>query len=470
MAQDAPILAEHDQDAWRIRLRGVTKRYPIPESTQASQRQPIKRAFEWACRRAQGPIEAPEFTALRDIDLEVRPSECVGILGLNGSGKSTLLQIICGILDHSEGTVEVRGRIAALLELGSGFDPDFTGRENVFLNASILGLGKKQVQERFHEVEAFADIGTFIDQPVRTYSSGMLMRLAFAVQILVEPEILIVDEALAVGDAAFQRKCFSRIEQLRAKGMTILFVSHDQSAVLNLCDRAMLLYQGDSICSGNAKFVTAQYEKLLHAPHAQRSRLVEEIRVLTDYEDEPEAEDDGSNEAVSEVDPDLNSRSRLEYPSHGAYIRNPRLLDESGEEVNRLHRRGFYTLAYEVEFHRDCEHVAFAMLIKTKEGRELGGCRSHPNHQRIQHVSKGEIKRVRFRFQALLNHGVYFMNTGVEGYVDDSPSYLHRIVDVLAFQIIAEKGALPTSVVDFAFDPSVEDAALPIEVEVRAEA
>jgi len=185
-----------------------------------------------------------EFWALKDISLEIKKGETVGILGLNGSGKSTLLQVICGTQSPTVGKVETHGRIAALLELGSGFNPEFTGRENVYLNATLLGLSQEEVKEKFDAIADFADIGEFIDQPVKTYSSGMMVRLAFAVSISVEPDILVVDEALAVGDAAFQFKCMERLNQLTKSGVTLIFVSHDLQMIKNFCDRAIYLQAG----------------------------------------------------------------------------------------------------------------------------------------------------------------------------------------------------------------------------------
>jgi lipopolysaccharide transport system ATP-binding protein len=205
-----------------------------------------------------------EFWALRNVSLEVKRGDAVGILGRNGSGKSTLLQIIAGTLGPTTGTREVNGRLAALLELGSGFNPDFTGRENVILNGMILGLAEREVLERFDDIAAFADIGDFIDQPVRTYSSGMVLRLAFAVQTQIEPEILIVDEALAVGDALFQKRCFQKMEALRSKGCTLLVVSHDQESIRTLTDHALLLSEGVPCAMGPSSEVVLEYRRQLH--------------------------------------------------------------------------------------------------------------------------------------------------------------------------------------------------------------
>lgn len=204
-----------------------------------------------------------EHWALSDISFTIRKGECVGFLGRNGSGKSTLLQIICGTLAETTGTVAVHGRVAALLELGAGFNPEFSGRENVYLNAAILGLSRTEVDEVFPHIEAFAEIGDFIDQPVKTYSSGMFVRLAFSVAVHVEPQLLVVDEALAVGDARFQAKCLDRIKALKEAGATILFVSHDVGAVRTLCDRAIWLDKGEKRLEGDVLSVTAQYMKFL---------------------------------------------------------------------------------------------------------------------------------------------------------------------------------------------------------------
>lgn len=200
-----------------------------------------------------------DFTALKGISFEVKKGESVGIIGRNGSGKSTLLQIIAGTLQPTEGKVKVNGRVAALLELGSGFNPEFTGRENVYLNGAVLGLTRAEVEARFDDIAAFADIGNFIDQPVKTYSSGMMIRLAFAVAVSVEPEILIVDEALSVGDVFFQQKCFKRVHQMLESGVSLLFVSHDTAAVQNLCDRAVLLKSGQAIYHGPPEEAVSRY-------------------------------------------------------------------------------------------------------------------------------------------------------------------------------------------------------------------
>src|SRR6478672_3840406 len=212
--------------------------------------QPRERLKQFILPALQGMIgQQPkqyfrDFWALQDVSFEVRKGETVGIIGRNGSGKSTLLQLICGTLNPTSGSLQAHGRIAALLELGSGFNPEFTGRENVYLNGSLLGLSSAEIDVKFDDIAAFADIGEFIERPVKTYSSGMVVRLAFAVQAMVDPDILIVDEALSVGDEKFQRKCFARLEELKSRGTSILFVSHSGSQIVELCERALLLEHG----------------------------------------------------------------------------------------------------------------------------------------------------------------------------------------------------------------------------------
>lgn len=260
-ASTVPISALDKQAA--IEVRHVSKMYRIYDRPQDRLKQML-----WRGRRSYGR----EFWALRDVSLEVRRGETLGVIGRNGSGKSTLLQIIAGTLAASAGDVLVQGRVAALLELGSGFNPEFSGRENVFLNGAILGVDRAELENRFDEIAAFADIGQFIDQPVKLYSSGMFVRLAFAVQACLDPDVLIVDEALSVGDIFFQQKCAARIQHLVDQGTAILFVSHDLSSVSQLCQRVMLLDGGHAIEYGEPKLVLERYTALMY--ERERERLI----------------------------------------------------------------------------------------------------------------------------------------------------------------------------------------------------
>jgi lipopolysaccharide transport system ATP-binding protein len=394
-----------------------------------------------------GGARAREFWALRGVDFTVGRGETVGIVGRNGSGKSTLLQILCGTLQPTEGQVRVRGRVAALLELGAGFNPEYTGRENVYLNASLFGMGRRETDRRLESILQFAEIGAFIDQPVRTYSSGMFIRLAFAVAISVEPDILVIDEALAVGDEAFQRKCFSRIEELKARGATVLFVSHSVGAVLQLCDRAILLDGGTRLLTGTPKTVVGYYQRLAYAPPEQRERILIEVREV----DQGAAGDDPAQGGESDLresvsvallgdderfDGEMAPMSTVEYAPRGARIRNPRLLNQDGAQVNVLAPGKAYTYAYEVEFDDDAGQVHFGMLVKSVSGVELFGMASHAHGHGIAKVSAGDRVEVRFKLRAAMLPGVYFLNAGCVGWLDgEGETYLHRILDACMFKI-----------------------------------
>jgi lipopolysaccharide transport system ATP-binding protein len=291
-----------------------------------------------------------EFLALNDVSFEVKKGDTVGIIGRNGSGKSTLLQIICGTLHPSGGIVETNGRIAALLELGSGFNPEFTGCENVFMNAAVLGLSKEETESRYDEIAAFADIGDFLDQPVRTYSSGMAVRLAFAVAINVDPQILVVDEALSVGDELFQRKCFSRIETIKKNGTTILFVSHAGGTIIELCDHAILMDTGEKLAMGTPKTIVGNYQKLLYAPVEKQKKIRQSIQTsslevssqesiakpLMVNPDSSFRKSKSDDNQVEFFDPNLKPTTTLFHESLGACISLPEIFTLAGEKVNWL--------------------------------------------------------------------------------------------------------------------------------------
>ena len=405
-----------------------------------------------------------EFWALRDVSFEIRRGETVGIIGRNGSGKSTLLQIICGTLGQSSGLIRTAGRVAALLELGSGFNPEFTGRENVYLNGAVLGLSKAEIDARYDSIVDFSEIGDFVDQPVKTYSSGMLVRLAFSVAINADPEILIVDEALSVGDERFQRKCFSRIETIRAGGATILFVSHSGAQIIELCDRAILLDSGELLALGQPKQMVARYQRLLYAPQHRQAEIREEIRglgpVLGAQEDEAGAQvgrpPDSTRSSVSleAYDPHLKPSSTVEYEALAARIESPEINTLSGDRVNNLVRGESYIYRYRVVFTAAAENVRFGMLIKTKSGIELGGSVSAgAAADGVPLVSCGESFMVEFRFKCSLMPGVYFLNAGVVGIVAEGEIFLHRLLDVAMFRVVDDGVGLVTGIVDFECQP-----------------
>lgn len=434
-----------------IKVRHVSKAFPVYEKPHHRFLQMVMpgRKSRWY----------REFIALNDISFDVYRGETVGVVGRNGSGKSTLLQIICGTLSPSHGSVQVNGRIAALLELGAGFNPEFTGRENVILNATVLGLAREEIDRRFDDIAAFADIGEFIDQPVKSYSSGMYVRLAFAVAINVDPDILIVDEALSVGDEAFQRKCFARINAIRDSGATVLFVSHSAGTVVELCDRVILLDKGEKLMDGAPKHVVSKYHKLLYAPDSQAHTIRQEMLL--------DAEGKASNAETRNVsvqadlhdeyfDSNLLPQSTVKYVSRGAHISAPILMTLSGRRVNVLHAGREYIYSYKVDFERSLDRVRFGMLIKTVTGFEIGGAMTATPSEAIEVVEAHQSVRVQFRFRCLVAPGVYFLNAGVVADLGGGDEFVDRHIDAAMFRVMPEQGRLATALVDLDVKPEVE--------------
>lgn len=402
-----------------------------------------------------------EFHALQSLDLEVRRGETLGIVGRNGSGKSTLLQLICGTLSPSTGSVQVNGRIAALLELGAGFNPEFTGRENVFLNGSILGLTRAEVERRFDAIAAFADIGEFIEQPVKTYSSGMYVRLAFAVAINVDPDILVIDEALSVGDEGFQRKCFARIEAIRERGATVLFVSHSAGTVVDLCDRAVLLDQGELIAEGAPRHVVAQYQRMLHAPAERAARIRAELASNRASDVAPLGPTAGPVHAVDAPreaywEEGLVSPVAVAYENRGADLEDPHLETRDGRRVNVLVPGDTYRFVYRIRLSRSLAGARCGMMIRTKTGIDLGGCVSDGDPAAI--VEAGSVLDVRLGFRCTLSAGTYFLNAGIVARLGEGEEFVNRWVDVGMFRVMSDARSRATGLVDFDVSPQMSVA------------
>lgn len=435
-----------------IEVQGLSKLFPIYDK-------PHHRLMQMVF--GGGSRWYREFCALREIDFSIRRGETVGIVGRNGSGKSTLLQIICGTLAPSMGEVHVRGRVAALLELGAGFNPEFTGRENVYLNGTVLGLTRAEIEEKLESILAFAEIGEFIDRPVKTYSSGMYIRLAFAVAIHVEPDLLVVDEALSVGDEAFQRKCFARIERLRERGCTVLFVSHAAGTVIELCDRAILLDRGELLADGMPKAVISRYQKMLYAPADRVMELRQQIKlehaagIVIDAKSSVTASghsiktnmqsgDDGD----AYFDEGLLSQSEVAYPSRGVVIDDPHLETMSGRRVNVVNPGERYVYTYRAHFENGAAAVRFGMLIKSLTGIEIAGAVSAAPEDAIDWVEADSSLAIRFEFKCDLASGVYFMNAGVTGRLEEEETFLGRRVDAFMFRVMPAARRLATGFVD----------------------
>ncbi len=361
-----------------------------------------------------------EFWALQNISFEVSKGETVGIIGRNGSGKSTLLQIIAGTLTPTHGEVKIDGRVAALLELGSGFNPEFSGRENVYLNGAILGLSNAEITTIYDQIVAFADIGTFIDQPVKFYSSGMFVRLAFAVQAFVPKEILVVDEALSVGDEAFQRKCMALLEQFRQNGGTVLLVSHDAQTIIRQCKRCLWLYQGELVLDGPSKSVTDAYQKMMYQP-TDLIRLKEQEHRKSNIENQPSA--DG-------FDPTMPRPQETSYSNGMAEISNCGMYNSLGERVNLLVSGQRYDWVYQVRFNEAAHQVTFGMMLKTTDGLDVAGIVTNRENMTFDYISANAVMEVRFSLKLNIVPGTYFLNSGVTAICNDQTTYLHRRVDI----------------------------------------
>jgi ABC-type polysaccharide/polyol phosphate transport system ATPase subunit len=348
-----------------------------------------------------------DFWALKNVSVQVRAGEILGIVGPNGSGKSTLLQIASGILPPTSGRVAVEGRIAALLELGAGFNPEFTGRENVFLNSEILGLSRKETERVFPQIEAFAEIGEFIDRPVKEYSSGMYVRLAFATAIHVDPEILIVDEALAVGDAIFANRCLHKLEELRDRNVTILFVSHDLGLVKRLCHRAILMIRGEVACEGTPGEVVNRYVGLVHDQQAL----------------------DGDPSELS---------GNYRHGDRSSRVVKIRLLNAEGQETNTVRTGELVTVEVTARFDGASSNPMAGILIRNRLGIEVFGTNTRLERVALGEFGAGDSLTVRFRFPCNLTRQEYTLTVATQHSDGRSQDWLD---DALQFTVADEHDA-----------------------------
>lgn len=368
-----------------------------------------------------------EFWALKDVSFEVKKGETIGIIGRNGSGKSTLLQMICGTLNPTGGSIQTNGRIAALLELGSGFNSEFTGRENVYLNGAVLGLTREEVDARYEQIAAFADIGDFIEQPVKTYSSGMVVRLAFAVASSVDPDILIVDEALAVGDAVFQAKCFRRFQELRQTGATVVLVTHDISTVVQLCNRALVLHNGELVASGSPKEMGDEYRRRC-AQEVFSRRVGAIAEIMTN-----------SRKEVLQATKNWLPRSpqTQEYGDGRAIIEEFAIFNGQGEVATTLRSDESILLRMRLKFRDACAAPVVAFGIRDLSGMELCGSNTWYEGRDIGFVDKEEVVTVDFRFQLGLQSGIYNLTMACTELTADGLIVLHRLFDVAVLEVSA---------------------------------
>ena len=386
-----------------------------------------------------------DFYALNGISFEISEGEIVGIVGRNGSGKSTILKLISNVTLPSSGSIEVTKKVVALLELGAGFNPELSGIENIYLYGLLNGVSKNEMKKKINSIIEFAEIGDFINQPIKTYSSGMKSRLAFAVSIHVEPEILIIDEVLAVGDAAFQRKCFAKIEEFKNSGITILFVSHSASQIIELCDRAIWLQNGEKILDGDAVKVMGLYQKYF-------DKKVNRESILTEYSNLSKNKKKRNKKSVVDLsyfNKNLIPKTTIQYEINGAEIYDVAVLNSKNEKVNLLERNEVYFYTYKVKFYEDFKNVNFAMMIKTIKGFELGGINFPIANKGKIEIKAGEELTIKYRFKNILNPGVYFFNCGVNTLVDNKKVVLNRILDAYMIDVIKKEKIVESSLINF---------------------
>jgi len=414
-----------------------------------------------------------EFWALKNVSVDFRRGETFGLVGKNGSGKSTLLQLIAGILTPTLGSIQRNGTIAALLELGTGFNPEFSGHENIYLNAGLLGLKRCEIDKLYDSIVAFADIGDCLHQAVKTYSSGMLVRLAFGVATSCVPDILIIDEALAVGDEYFQKKCYGRIRELQADGCTIIFVSHMQHNIVNFCTHALLIDSGELLAFGQPKIIVSAYQRLLYSSKQQQEKLRQELShssqspissglgslAATSSLVLPAGQsDDGPREAIHDEEPfnsgwfdEIMARHKgVEFESKGAIISNVRIFDASNTIVNVLQKGQVYRFHYDVLFTSALEGVFFSGIIKTGQGIHISGVKTALNchDEAALNYQSGDITAVDLRFHCLLNEGMYSMNAAVFAQLGGCETFVARVVDAILFKVVDQMSSAAVGLTD----------------------
>ncbi len=416
-----------------IRIDGVSKLYKLYDKP--SDR--LKEALGLTRK-----VKYHELYALNDVSFSVRKGETVGIIGVNGSGKSTILKIITGVLTPTAGTVTADGRISALLELGAGFNMEYTGMENIYLNGTMMGFSEEEIDGRLESILSFADIGEFINQPVKTYSSGMFVRLAFAVAINIDPEILIVDEALSVGDVFFQAKCYHKFEEFRNEGKTILFVSHDLSSVAKYCDRVVVLNKGVKLAEGSPKEMVDLYKKLLVGQAGEDFTSALPGDAFGDEKDAREAasEKQAASESLTGILP-MNPDT-IEYGEGQAHFVKLTTYDDKGLVTNSIEKGTSFVIEAKIRFDKDVEEPICAYTFKNLKGTEITGTNTMFEHCDIGPKKAGDVIVVRFRQRMALQGGEYLLSFGCTGYHEGEFRVFHRLYDVLNVTVVSAKNTV----------------------------
>lgn len=401
---------------YAIKVKDLTKTYRIydkPVDRLKESLDPFKKKYH------------RDFNALNEVSFNLKKGDALGIIGKNGSGKSTLLKMITGVLTPTSGEIHVNGKISALLELGAGFNPEYTGLENVYLNGTIMGYTKEQVDEKLEDILSFADIGEFIKQPVKSYSSGMFARLAFAVAINVDPDILIVDEALSVGDIHFQAKCYRKFDEFKEKGKTILFVSHSLDSIIRYCNTAILLNEGVLIGEGSPKEMVDIYKRILTNSNMQNSSTsLEEgkSQVVTNWK------------SKIDIHPDF-----LEYGDKQVEIVDFGMFDQLNNLNSSFQSDEITTFRARVKFNENIRNPIFAYSIKDIKGLEIAGTNTWYDGSFTGHFSEGDEIVVSFSQQLSLQEGTYALSLGCTGYEGDDLVVYHRLYDIALFRVVLMK-------------------------------
>ena len=422
-----------------IKVSHVSKSYRLYDK-------PIDRLKEsWSFNRK---CYHRDYFALNDIDFDIQKGECVGIVGTNGAGKSTLLKIITGVLQPTDGSVTVNGKISALLELGTGFNMEYTGLKNIYLNGTMMGFTKEEMDQKAGDIIEFAEIGDFINQPVKTYSSGMFARLAFAVAINVEPDILIVDEALSVGDIFFQAKCFKKFSEFQEMGKTILFVSHDLSSVLKYCDKCILINKGEQIAIGNTADVVNLYRKVLVQDAKEKDAEKEDDPMSgADSQEQSDSLDETAQNDLADngslwKDSLLINRNYVEYGNDRAKIIDFAIVDDHGSVSTSIMKGTEFEIRVKTEFLDDIDDPIFAYTIKDLKGTELTGTNTVLEKQNLTKAKKGQIVTVSFRQKMYLQGGQYLLSIACTGYEGDKFVVHHRLYDICNLHVISERNTI----------------------------
>ena len=402
---DETVLQEAQAPA--IEVKDVVKIYKLYNKP----RDRVKEAFGFGKKQ-----QTKLHYALNGVSLKIAKGETVGIIGTNGSGKSTILKIITGVLNPTSGEVHVDGRISALLELGAGFNMEYNGIENVYLNGTMMGFSEKEIEEKLPSILEFADIGDYVYQPVKTYSSGMFVRLAFAVAINIEPEILIVDEALSVGDVFFQAKCYRKFEEFKEQGKTIVFVSHDLSSISKYCDRVFLLNQGNLLGEGKPREMIDAYKRVLVGQY----------------------EDAGEEKAEAEAE----NPSALEYGNGQAQILEYYMTDDRGVRTCAIIKGSELTIHMKVKFTEKVPAPIFAFSIKNVLGVEITGTNTMIEKAFLEGVEPGQVKEITFTQKMSLQGGEYLLSLGVTGYRGETFEVYHRLYDILNISVVSDKNTV----------------------------